>query len=110
LKEALRNVERHARGASVGVRVRSLGGRVVLSVADDGPGFEVPDSLDALSEGRHYGVTGMRERARVAGGDLMVESAPGEGCVISAWVPMRSPETPVEPAEEARSVPGYTWQ
>jgi signal transduction histidine kinase len=110
LKEALRNVERHARGASVGVRVRSLGGRVVLSVADDGPGFEVPDDLDALSQGRHYGVTGMRERARVAGGDLMVESAPGEGCVISAWVPMRSPETPVEPAEEPRSVPGYTWQ
>lgn len=111
LKEALRNIERHARGASVGVRVRKLGGRVVLSVADDGPGFEVPDSLDALSAGRHYGVTGMRERARVAGGDLMVESAPGEGCVISAWVPLNSPERPVAPqAGEVRSVPGYTWQ
>jgi signal transduction histidine kinase len=109
LKEALRNIERHARGASVGVRVRRLGGRVVLSVADDGPGFEVPDDLDALSDGRHYGVTGMRERARVAGGDLMVESAPGEGCVISAWVPSQSPETPVASPDETR-VPGYTWQ
>ncbi len=111
LKEALRNAERHARGASVGVRVRKLGGRVVLTVADDGPGFAVPDDLGALSEGRHYGVTGMRERARVAGGDLMVESAPGEGCVISAWVPLHTPETPVaQPVEQPRSVPGYTWQ
>lgn len=111
LKEALRNIERHARGASVGVRVRRLGGRIVLSISDDGPGFEVPEDLDELGSGRHYGLVGMRERARVAGGDLMVESAPGEGCVISAWVPSRSPETPVAPAASSpRSVPGYTWQ
>lgn len=114
LKEALRNIERHARGATVSVRVRHLGGRVVLTIADDGPGFDVPDDLDSLSDGRHYGVTGMRERARVAGGDLMVEAAPGEGCVISAWVPSQSPETPVGQvapvSEEPRSVPGYTWQ
>ncbi len=95
LKEALRNVSRHGKGTQrVSVSVRRLGGRVVLSVIDDGPGFEVPDDLATLSANRHYGVVGMRERAQVAGGDLDIESAPGEGCTISVWVPAAAPETP----------------
>ena len=87
LREALRNAERHAHATKVAVRLRMLGGRAVLTIADDGEGFEVPDDLDRLQQGRHFGVTGMRERAQLAGGDLMVESAPGEGCVLSVWVP-----------------------
>ena len=108
-----------------------LGGRAVLTIADDGEGFEVPDDLDELSRGRHFGVTGMRERAQLAGGDLMVESAPGEGCVLSVWVPApearrdapaaaaRSaaagaaapPAADAEPSDTVpRAVPGYTWQ
>jgi signal transduction histidine kinase len=127
LREALRNVERHARASTVTVRLRRLGGRAVLTVADDGAGFEVPDDLEALASGRHFGVTGMRERAQLAGGDLSVESAPGDGCVLSAWMPAEAPEadaaprhaaTPPEAAPAApgdtlppsRSVPGYTWR
>ena len=117
LREALGNVERHARASQVTVRLRMLGGRAVLTVADDGAGFDVPDELDELAQGRHFGVTGMRERAQLAGGDLSVESAAGEGCVLSVWMPAGAPE-PVEPATPAapadtlptRSVPGYTWQ
>jgi signal transduction histidine kinase len=97
----------------------------VLTIADDGAGFEVPDDLDELSRGRHFGVTGMRERAQLAGGDLMVESAPGEGCVLSVWVPAPetrrdAPPSPApgragsdsgEPSDTVpRAVPGYTWQ
>jgi signal transduction histidine kinase len=117
LREALGNVERHARAHLVTVRVRRLGGRAVLTVADDGAGFEVPDELDELEHGRHFGVTGMRERAQLAGGDLSVESAPGEGCVLSVWMPVDAPAAKAEPtpAESAdtlppRSVPGYTWR
>jgi signal transduction histidine kinase len=119
LKEALRNVTRHASGTTkVLVTVRRLGGRIVLTVRDDGPGFEVPDDLAELSAGRHYGLVGMRERAQVAGGDLTVESAPGEGCTISAWVPAAAPETPRRPepappaesAEPSRTVSGFQWQ
>ena len=126
LGEALANVKRHARATRVGVRLRRLGARAVLTVVDDGAGFEVPDDLEELAGGRHFGVGGMRERALLAGGDLSVESAPGEGCVISAWVPTEIvpraasvPEpdgAPPAPATEgsdsvpARSVPGYTWQ
>jgi signal transduction histidine kinase len=126
LGEALANIKRHARATRVGVRLRRLGGRAVLTISDDGAGFDVPDDLAELGGGRHFGVGGMRERALLAGGDLSVESAPGEGCVISAWVPteivprdasVAEPEgTPPAPATEgsdsvpARSVPGYTWQ
>ena len=91
LREALGNVERHARATKVTVRLRRLGGRAVLTVADDGAGFEVPDELEELAQGRHFGVTGMRERAQLAGGDLSVESAAGEGCVLSVWMPAGAP-------------------
>jgi signal transduction histidine kinase len=129
LREGLANVARHAGARTVHVRLRMLGGRAVLTVTDDGAGFDAPDDLDALSGGRHFGVVGMRERARLAGGDLTVESAPGEGCVVAAWVPARSrpapppapppapaPPAPAPPAPEEsgsvppRTVPGYTWQ
>jgi signal transduction histidine kinase len=101
----------------VTVRLRRLGSRAVLTVADDGAGFDVPDELEQLAQGRHFGVTGMRERALLAGGDLSVESAPGEGCVLSVWMPVDAPQA--APAEAAaptdtlpppRSVPGYTWR
>jgi signal transduction histidine kinase len=124
LGEALANCRRHARATRVAVRLRRLGARAVLTVADDGVGFEVPDSLDELAGGHHYGVGGMRERALLAGGDLSVESSPGDGCVLSVWVPTeivpRAASVPDEPVPQtapegsdsvpARSVPGYTWQ
>jgi len=79
-----------------------------------------------LATGRHFGIGGMRERALLAGGDISVESAPGEGCVLSVWVPTevvpRAASVPDEPLPApapdaapdehvpARSVPGFTWQ
>jgi signal transduction histidine kinase len=127
MREALRNVERHAGATQVTVRLRRLGGRAVLTVADDGAGFEVPEELEELARGRHFGVTGMRERALLAGGELNVESAPGDGCVLSVWMPAQAPQAapaadpaaapPQQPPPAAptdtlpsRSVPGYTWR
>ena len=127
LREALRNVERHAGAKQVTVRLRRLGGRAVLTVADDGAGFDMPDDLEELARGRHFGVTGMRERALLAGGELSVESAPGDGCVLSVWVPAEAPSAaapapqpapapqqppPAAPSDTlpSRSVPGYTWR
>ena len=77
----------------------------MLTVADDGAGFEVPDTLEDLARGHHFGVTGMRERAQLAGGDLSVESAPGEGCVLSVWMPAEAPVAKAEPAPAAAA--GY---
>src|SRR4051794_6109065 len=121
LKEALANVERYAHASRVDVHLRRLGARVVLTIADDGVGFEVPDDLDQLAGGS-FGLRGMRERAKLAGGDLSVESEPGDGAVISVWVPAgapaRQPEGPEPPPPAAApsgtvppgAVEGFTWQ
>ena len=81
-----------------------------------------PRRARRAAAGRHFGVGGMRERALLAGGDLSVESAPGEGCVLWVWVPTEIVPREVGPAETrvgprrsadrvpGRSVPGYTWQ
>ena len=107
LKEALANVERYAHASRVDVHLRRLGDRVVLTVADDGDGFEAPDDLDALAGVGSFGLAGMRERARLAGGELSVESEPGDGTVISVWVPAGAPprqrETPEPPPTAAPS-------
>ena len=120
LKEALANVERYAHASRVDVHLRRLGDRVVLTVADDGDGFEPPDDLDSLSGVGSFGLAGMSERARLAGGELSVESEPGDGTVISVWVPAGAPprqrETPEPPPAAAPSdtvrdhVEGFTWQ
>lgn len=117
LREGLANVHQHAAASRVTIRLRRLGGRAVLTVADDGRGFDAPDDVTELSGGLHFGLVGMRERAQLAGGDLEVESAPGEGCVLSAWVPLEAPAEapapqPTAPPEAAlpRPVPGVTWR
>jgi signal transduction histidine kinase len=122
LKEALSNVERYAHAERVNVHLRRLGDRVVLTIADDGAGFEAPDDLESLAGVGSFGLRGMRERAKLAGGDLSVESEPGDGTVISVWVPAAGPvrqrETPEPPPPAAApsatvsdgAVDGFTWQ
>ena len=65
----------------------------------------------------------MRERAQLAGGDLSVESEPGDGTVISVWVPAGAPRAPARGARataarrravryraDEGAVEGFTWQ
>jgi signal transduction histidine kinase len=78
-QEALTNVARHARASRVGLTLSYMEDVVSLDVRDDGVGFEPGH------EG--YGLTGMRQRVTGVGGELAVESAPGEGTAISAIVP-----------------------
>ena len=84
LREALRNVEKHANASTVSVELALVDGAVRVTVTDDGRGFEV-GALD--DDGGHYGLVGMRERLADAGGDLTVHSAPGEGTTLAAVVP-----------------------
>ena len=84
LREALSNVEKHANASTVRVELALVGGAVRVTITDDGRGFEV-GALDD-DEG-HYGLVGMRERLAEAGGDLTVNSAPGEGTTLAAVVP-----------------------
>lgn len=77
-QEALTNAARHAGASAVELSLTKVGDRVVLEVADDGRGFDV----------RHdgAGLRGMRERARLAAGDLTVTSSP-VGTTVRLEVP-----------------------
>jgi signal transduction histidine kinase len=87
LHEALRNVQRHADAALVTVRLTAAGGAVRMVVRDDGAGFRLPADPAALRSGGHFGLLGMAERARAAGGELTVRSAPGDGTTVEVLVP-----------------------
>jgi signal transduction histidine kinase len=76
-EEALENVIRHAGARTVGLAFRQEGKQVRLSVTDDGSGFDA----DRITEGK-LGLRGMRERAKLLGGALTVDSAPGKGTTV----------------------------
>lgn len=77
--EALENVRRHARATRVRLGLHDdEQGALVLTVADDGKGFDPAAAADRVGEG-HFGLVGMRERAERAGAQFRVESSPGRG-------------------------------
>ena len=78
-QEALTNAARHADARTVMVELEASGTGVELRVRDDGRGFDPA----AAAAGEGLGLGGMAERARLAGGTLAVEAAPGRGTTIA---------------------------
>jgi signal transduction histidine kinase len=98
LREALRNVERHAGASSVTVTLTDEGDHARLDVRDDGEGFTTDASQAAAwQRSGHYGLVGMSERAERAGGRLEVRSAPGAGTTVSMVVPTGEVQPRMEP-------------
>ncbi|MBL8213365.1 MAG: CHASE3 domain-containing protein [Bryobacterales bacterium] len=86
LQEALTNVSRHAHATSVAVAIQPVGHCVELTVQDDGAGMDLQ-----ASHHRNLGIFGMRERLRTVGGELLLDSAPGQGTRVTARVPIPIP-------------------
>jgi signal transduction histidine kinase len=84
LQETLTNVARHAHARHVDVEVCFAEGRIQLGIRDDGCGFD----LTASRKSNSFGLVGLRERAYLIGGDLLLESAPGKGTSIELTIPM----------------------
>jgi signal transduction histidine kinase len=82
VQEALSNAVKHAGAKHVCLRVTQLSDRVQLAVDDDGRGFDPGDVRDG------FGLTGMRERALLAGGRLWVNSADGGPTSVTAVLPL----------------------
>jgi len=83
-EEALHNAIRHAAAEHVTVTLSGGDDATVLTVADDGIGF---DPADPGLRSRRLGLTSMEERARELGGRLVVSSAAGAGTTITLTVP-----------------------
>lgn len=78
MQEALNNVEKHAAASRVLVRWTAADGRGELAIVDDGRGF---DARHVVRDSA-YGLVGMRERADVIGGRIVIESAPAHGTTV----------------------------
>jgi signal transduction histidine kinase len=85
-QESLHNIAKHARAANVSVALEYSSRRVELTIADDGVGFDAgtADARDGM------GLVGMRERAALIGGELLVDSARQRGTVVTARVQLAS--------------------
>ncbi|HYR95351.1 MAG TPA: PAS domain-containing sensor histidine kinase [Candidatus Binatus sp.] len=84
VQEALTNAARHARATRVRIDVRESDGHLLVEVADDGRGITEAQRSGLGS----LGLLGMRERARLLGGELTVSGGPGRGTRITARVPV----------------------
>ena len=82
-QESLTNVARHANAKKVDVSLEQQNGNIILSIKDDGSGF---DKWKAANK-KTLGILGMKERSFMMGGSYKVESKPGKGTLVTVSVP-----------------------
>jgi signal transduction histidine kinase len=85
--EALRNAFRHAQARQVEVEIRYDDRQFRLRVRDDGRGIDPAVLSRQSSEGRHYGLPGVRERGKLIGGELVIWSEVGLGTEVELRIP-----------------------
>jgi len=83
-QEALRNIGRHAKASIVQLSLALSDGGLLLAISDNGSGFE----LGLQTRRPSLGHASMRERIRLLGGKLDIQSTPGGGTTVVAWVPI----------------------
>jgi signal transduction histidine kinase len=96
-QEALANARRHAAAAHIAVTLTYFADEVSLDVSDDGRGFDPT----AAGQSGGLGLLGMRERVADLGGELAIESAPGEGTALAVTLPAIEPPAPVAASANA---------
>jgi signal transduction histidine kinase len=80
-QEAITNVVNHARAKNILVKLELNDGKIKLTVQDDGIGF----NPEKNGKPGHFGLTGIKERAKLIGGELNILSQPGNGTTIQLW-------------------------
>ena len=88
VQEALQNTSKHAKATKVFVHIEVNNDMLMASIQDNGTGFDVqavsrdPDKWD------HFGLRGMKERAKLLGGDARLQSAKGQGTKVTVRIPL----------------------
>jgi len=88
VQEALTNVARHAGASETIVDIAEKDDGIQLSVADNGCGFDVANRT------KRFGLLGMRERVKILGGSLDIDSHPERGTRITGWLPRQQESNP----------------
>jgi signal transduction histidine kinase len=85
LQESLNNIGRHAQATLVRVELRIDEQRLAMAIKDNGVGMYPGDRRKL----RRFGLVGIEERVTILGGDLDIESTPGQGTVVRLSIPMQ---------------------
>jgi signal transduction histidine kinase len=84
VQEALTNVARHARATQATITLACTDAECVVSIRDNGQGL----STESGAKPESFGLVGMRERARLLGGHVRIQSVPGQGTTVEIRVPI----------------------
>ncbi|MDP3083177.1 MAG: PAS domain-containing sensor histidine kinase [Rubrivivax sp.] len=101
VQEALTNVLRHAQATDVAVSLLVEGAELVLTVQDNGIGFP----LSAMRKQGSFGLMGIRERAYLLGGRMVIDNPPGQGGCITVHLPLKPLQQLQQPSDAA--APGW---
>ncbi|HTI96718.1 MAG TPA: sensor histidine kinase [Rudaea sp.] len=94
VREAVTNIQRHARATRASIALERAGGRLILRIADNGRGGDIVPG---------NGLAGMRERLASVGAELRVESQRGHGTTLTASLPLPQQEASIATAIELRT-------
>lgn len=89
VQESLTNIAKHAKATKVDVGVRQNDSTLAITVQDNGVGFDANQPRKQNS----FGLLGLRERAYLLGGEAIIESASGKGCMIEVRIPVQTGES-----------------
>lgn len=82
-QEGINNISRHADAEQARLKIEFSPAAALLTIRDDGCGFEIPESPAEFAPHGHFGLLGMHERAELIGARLEIESTPGAGTSLT---------------------------
>jgi len=103
LQETLNNVKKHANATEVKVTGIFSEDQIILTVKDNGQGFEVPEAMTDFASSGSFGMMGLQERAQLFGGNLVVQSEPNKGTTVHLVIPRHSKLSQLEIGETLSS-------
>jgi signal transduction histidine kinase len=87
VQESLNNIVKHSKATAIELTIRKSRTEIRIIIKDDGEGFE-PDAVKGNRAKMGFGLTGMSERAKLLGGQTLIESARGAGTKVSIILPL----------------------
>jgi PAS domain S-box-containing protein len=91
VQEAITNIVRYAQARWVTVELLRSGTDLCVNIRDDGVGFDVAAALQRAAQGHSMGLLSMHERVHLLGGQMQIESGPGQGATIHVRLPLAPP-------------------
>jgi signal transduction histidine kinase len=95
VQEALNNITKHAQARDVYIKLEYQLRNLVVTVRDDGVGFDMGTVRMSRARRPSLGLAGMQERAVLVGGEVSIQSSPGQGTLVEAKLPFHSEESEV---------------